>query len=244
MIIRLGQYTRYTKAELAHLAPALDRQPLHRPPGLSKAETEPTIAKLPKIILSMAVGAFLALGGLGVADKYGLSPFQGSQKDRPALLTSIQDLSEYHAAVGNFEVVTEETEKDLVGAPDFVSGRRTLLVTAGTVNAFVDMSDLTDNDLILSDDGKSVKVRLPEPQLDKPNIDHSRTERYDLERGIVDRVADASNLPDDSQYYVAAEAKMAATAEESELLKRAAENTRAAVTGMFGALDIQVTFID
>ncbi len=106
----------------------------------------------------------------------GFNPFQSLQTDRsqPALLKSIKDVSQYHAAVGNFEVVID-VEDGVEWMPEIIAGRRTLFVAAGTVNTYVDLSGVADKDVTLSADGKSVTVRLPEAQLDKPNIDHDRS---------------------------------------------------------------------
>ena len=175
---------------------------------------------------------------------FGFSPFQVSQIDRsqPTLLKSIKDISQYHAAVGNFEKVLD-IEDDVAGMPAIIAGRRTLFVAAGTVNAYVDLAGLADKDLTLSPDGKSVTVRLPEPQLDKPNIDHDRSYMFSQDRGVFDRIADAIETPQQGQFYKLAETKFAAAAEESDLRKRAAENTRSMLTGMFSSLGIQVTFL-
>jgi hypothetical protein len=199
-----------------------------------------------KRIAFVVVGTLVVgLAGLGVANVFGFSPFQWLHTDRsqPALLKSIQDISQYHAALGNFEVVLD-TEDDVAWVPGFIAGRRTLFVGAGTVNAYVDLSGLADKDLTLSEDGKSVTVRLPEPQLDKPNLDHDRSYVFAQDRGVLDRIADAMEPPQQAEFYKLAETKLTAAAEESELRKRAAENTEAMLTGMFGSLGIHATFLD
>jgi hypothetical protein len=117
-----------------------------------------------KRIAIVVVGAVvLALAGLGVANVIGFSPFQLGQTDRsqPAMLKSVQDISQYHAAVGNFEVVLD-VEDNVAGVPAIIAGRRTLFVAAGTVNAYVDLAGVADKDVTLSADGKSARVRLPE----------------------------------------------------------------------------------
>jgi hypothetical protein len=204
------------------------------------------IAKHLKRIALVVVGVLVALAILGAANTFGFSPFQSQQTDRsqPALLTSIQDISQYHAAVGNFEVVVDREDDDIAWMPDIIAGRRTLFVGAGTVNAYVDLSGLADKDLKLSEDGKSVTVLLPEPQLDKPNLDHDRSYVFDQKRGMVDRIADAIDTPQQQQFYKLAETKMTTAAEESELRKQATENTKAMLTGMFSSLGIKVTFLD
>lgn len=77
-----------------------------------------------------------------------------------------------------------------------------MFLAAGTVNAHVDLAGLAEKDLTLSSDGKSVELRLPKRELDKPNIDHDRSHVY---------------------------------------RQRAADNTKAVLTGLFGSLGYQVT---
>ncbi|MFQ4149450.1 DUF4230 domain-containing protein [Arthrobacter sp. LAPM80] len=89
----------------------------------------------------------------------GFNPFQ-SGKSETALLNSIQDTSKYVAAVGDFEVVVDDKDDNLI-LPNIISGRRTIFGGAGTVNAYVDISGLAEDDLSLSAGGKSVKIRLP-----------------------------------------------------------------------------------
>ncbi|MHA7286592.1 DUF4230 domain-containing protein [Arthrobacter sp. MDT3-44] len=202
------------------------------------------IAKLFKNIAFMMVGLVVALAGLGIANLNGFSLFQGNQTNwsQPALLTSVKDISQYHASVGTFQQVLQ-VEDDVPWVPDIIAGRETTFIAVGTVHAYVDLSGITEQDLILSPDGKSARVRLPESQLDKPNLDQKLTYQVHQDRGALDRIADAIDLPEQSQYYQEAEAKIAAAAEESELRNQAAENTEAMLTGMFSSLGIEVTFL-
>ena len=203
------------------------------------------IAVLLKRIAFVVVGALVALAGLGVANAFGFSPFQSPQTDRSesALLKSIKDVSEFHGAVGTFEVVVLDPP-DAEWVPNVITGRRTVFVAAGTVSAYVDLSGLADGDLTLSEEGKTVTVRLPKPQLDKPNIDHDRSYVYLQDRGVLDRITDAIQTPQQAQFYKRAETKIAASAVESGLRKQAAKNTEAMLTGMFGSLGIRATFLD
>lgn len=114
---------------------------------------------------------------------------------------------------------------------------------AATVNAYVDLSSLVKGDLKLSEDGKSVTLRLPAPQLEKPNLDQSRTGLVSQNRGVLDQVSDFLAASEQAKFYKMAEDKIAKAAEKSELKKRAAENTKALLTGMFGSLGLQATFL-
>ncbi|MEO8222268.1 MAG: DUF4230 domain-containing protein, partial [Specibacter sp.] len=151
--------------------------------------------------------------------------------------------------VVDFEDPASKIEAGLPGiiagqVPGFIAGRRTLFVGAGTVNAYVDFSGFVENDLAFSDDGKSVTVRLPETKLDKPNLDQSRSGVVSQKLGVLDLINDALAVPEQAKFYKMAEEKIAAAAEESELKKRATENTKAMLTGMFSSMEIQATFRD
>ena len=184
------------------------------------------------------------VAGLGVAALLGARlPFQSTTVDRsqPALLKSIQDISEYHAAVGNFEVVIDY-ENDVSWVPAFVAGERSLFVAAGTVDAYVDQSGLADGDLTVSDDGTSVEISLPAAELDEPNLDQDRTYLFSQERGVIDRIGDLISTQNQQELYQLAEAKLATAAAESELAQQADTNTKSMLTGLFESLDMDVTF--
>lgn len=198
-----------------------------------------------KLFKRVAAVVVAALAVLGVANVFGYSPFPSSQGNRTqmVLLKSVRDVSQLHSAIGTFELVVDTGDDD-EGMPDIIAGRRTLFVAAGTVNAHVDLAGLAEKDLTLSPDGKSVELRLPEPELDKPNIDHDRFKVYKDDRGLVDRIADVFDAPQQAELYKLAETRMAAAAEKSELRERAAENTKETLTSLFGSLGYQVTFKD
>ncbi|WP_312877538.1 DUF4230 domain-containing protein [Lentzea indica] len=168
-------------------------------------------------------------------------PFGDESIDRsqPAMLKSVRDLSQYHAAAGEFQVVLD-IENDVKWVPAALAGERTLFVAAGSVNAYVDLGTLKDDGLILSPDGKTVELRLPKPQLDKPNLHHDRSYVFSQERGLINDLQALAGPPDVQRFYVAAEAKLAEAAKQSELLKRAEDNTRVMLTGMLQSLGFQV----
>lgn len=201
----------------------------------------------PKSLKSVAIVASLVavvLTAFLVATMLGYGPLSNkSERSQTVLLKSVKEVSQLHSAIGTFELVVDTGDDD-AGMPDFISGRRALFVAAGTVNAHVDLAGLAEEDLKLSADGKSVKVRLPEVQLDKPNIDHDKFRVYSQDRGLVDRIADVFEAPQQVELLRLSETKMAAAAEESELRERAAENAKATLTGLFGSLGYGVTFED
>lgn len=160
-------------------------------------------------------------------------------RSQPAVLKSVRDLSQFHAAAGEFQVVLD-IETDVKWVPAALAGERTLFVAAGSVNAFVDLGSLADDGLIVSPDGRSVEIRLPEPRLDRPNLHHDRSYVFSQERGLINDLQALAAPPDQQRFYVAAEAKLAEAAQRSELLRRAEDNTRAMLTGMLQSLGFQV----
>lgn len=203
------------------------------------------VLKLTALLVAGVLG-FVALAALGVAGLFGLAnPFGTDQVDRsqPPILKSIEDINEYHAAVGNFEVILD-VEEDVNWVPSFLAGERSLFVAAGTVDAYVDFSGLVEGDVVLSEDGTAAEIRLPDAELGEPNLDQERTYLYDQDRGLVDRVEDALSTDDQGDVYELAEEKLRTAAAESELAEQARENTETMLTGLCRSLGVEVTFVD
>ena len=98
----------------------------------------------------LVVGAFLAValvaigtGRIGDLLPSIPNPFGSETVDRsqPPLLQSLVDLSEYHAASANFQVIVD-SEKDAQFLPSFIRGERTVYVAGGSVDASVDFARL------------------------------------------------------------------------------------------------------
>jgi hypothetical protein len=172
-----------------------------------------------------------------------LNPFTTETKDRsqPALLQSVRDLSEYHGAEGNFQVIVD-LEKDVAWVPDIIAGTHTLFVARGTVDAYVDLGTLSDKALTVDEEAKTVQVRLPEPKLAKTNLDQEHTYVYSQDRGVWDSVESLFNPPDQRELYVLAEKKIGDAAKEAGLTKRAERNLQQMLSGMFTSLGYTATF--
>ena len=112
-----------------------------------------------------------------------------TDRTQPALLESMQDLSRYVAAEGNFQVVVD-LQNDRRNVPDWLLNQRTLFVGSGSVEAYVDFGTLTEGAIVQSADGKSVEIRLPAPQLAETNLDLEKSYVFAEERGLLNRVGD------------------------------------------------------
>jgi hypothetical protein len=167
------------------------------------------------------------------------NPFGTQTIDRsgPAVLRSIQDLREYHAATGNFQQIVDLHADS--GLPDQLLGSRTLFVAYGTVDASVDFSNVGNGAVDVSSDRRSATITLPQPRLSSARIDPGRSYVYDRNEGALNKIGDffSSNDNDQQQLYVLAQQKIDAAAQQgSGLIARARENTRTMLTSMLRAL--------
>jgi hypothetical protein len=193
------------------------------------------------VALLVVVAAVLQLSGvLPKFDPFGMATTDRSQ---PAVLQSIRDLSQYHAAAGDYQVIID-LEKDVKYVPAGLVGERGLFVGAGSVNAYVDFRRLTADSLVVSPDRQSVELRLPEPVLDKPNLDQQRSYLYRWDCGLLNCIQAILETPNQQEFYVAAEQRIADAAQEAGLIDRARENTKVMLTGMLQALGFQVTIVE
>ncbi|WP_422772965.1 DUF4230 domain-containing protein [Plantactinospora sp. WMMC1484] len=177
------------------------------------------------------------------------NPFAKEETDRsqPPLLKSIQDLSRYVAAEGNFEVVVD-LEQNRKYVPDFLLGERTLFVGAGTVDAYVDFGQLGEDAVVVSEDRRSVEVKLPAPQLGEVNLDLERSYVFAEERGVLNRLGEVFGGDPNRQRetYIRAEQKIAESARSSGLGERAQENTRKMLDQMLRSLgyeQVTITYV-
>jgi hypothetical protein len=203
---------------------------------------------------TVIVGGLVAMAVLaGAGSLTGLlpslsNPFGTKTVDRtqPALLQSLADLSRYDAATGNFQVIVD-TEKDAKFLPAIIKGERTVFVAAGSVDASVDFSKLDERSIQVSEDRRSATITLPAPTVSEPTVDPEASRVAARSRGLLDRIGSVfSDSPTSERpLYLAAQAKMAQAADQSDLVKRAEENTTKMLQGMLRSLgftSVNVTF--
>jgi hypothetical protein len=173
---------------------------------------------------------------------FGFVDFGSTEIDRsqPPLLVQLSDLAEYRAATSTFELIVD-LENDVKFLPDFVAGERSVMVVAGTVDAKVDFSGLTEQNIEVSEDRKSVVIHLPVPEVTDPRVDNERTEVVARQRGVFTRIGGVfSDQPiNDKKLYVLAEEKLRVAAQESQLRVLAETNTRAMLDALLESLGFE-----
>lgn len=204
------------------------RRASRRMPGWAKAVSA--------VVLVLVV--FFA--GIRLSVLPGLKDLFGTQthdRSGPALLQSIQDMSRYDAASGNFQVVVD-LEKDTKFLPDAIRGSRVLYVGAGTVDAYVDLGKVGEDDVTVNGDRTSAALRLPHAALGKPALDPDRSYAVSKQRGLLDRLGDFfSDNPNSEQAVQKLAVKhIGEAAKDSELTKRAETNTTDMLEGLLHSL--------
>jgi len=224
-----------------------------RPERTQPIDTEPTprrggvgrwLLTVGVIMLSLVLLALLLLGRL----VSGFNPFDRETVDRtePAVLLALQDLSQYHAATGEFQVIvdTEDTVRNL---PRQIAGERTLFVAMGTVDASVDFSGLDDDAVTVDEARKRATIRLPGAELTEATVDPDRSYVFSRERGLLDRLAGLfTDTPTSEQpLYQMAERRLERAGTDSGLVDLAERNTEAMLRSLLTSLgftDVTVTF--
>ena len=206
------------------------------------------------LLRTVATGAVVLLvAALAILGLRSLTnwPFGEEKIDRsgPAVLTAMRDLSEYHAAAGQYQVVID-IEQDAKYLPDILKGKRVIFLAVGSVDAYVDFRQLGDDAVTISEDRTSVSITLPRAQLSKPNIDPEQSRVLNQDMGVIDKLggffSDQPN-PQNQEMYVLAQQRLATAATEVGLQAKAEENTRVTLDKLLRSLGfttVEVKYVD
>jgi hypothetical protein len=181
------------------------------------------------VALFITAGKFNWLPGLP-------NPFGTKEVDRsqPAVLQSIENMSRYDAADGNFQIVVD-VDSEAKFLPSSILGKRTLYVAAGTVASYVDLGRAA---VTVSPDRKTATMVLPHAQLAAGALDPKRSYVFAEQRGFFNRIGDFfSNDPNDQQKLnILAVQKIQDAAKSTALTTRAEQNTKSMLTGLLTSL--------
>ncbi|GGW46216.1 hypothetical protein GCM10010503_23650 [Streptomyces lucensis JCM 4490] len=192
-----------------------------------------------------AVGAFVLVlavlfAGIRLAVLPGIKDLFGTEthdRSGPALLKSIQDMSRYDAASGNFQVVVD-LDKDAKFLPDAIRGTRTLYVGSGTVDAYVDLGRVGEKDVRVNGGRTSATIRLPHARLGRPALDPDHSYAVSKQRGLLDRLGDlfSDNPGSEQAVQKLAVRHIGTAARSSGLTARAESNTTSMLQGLLRSL--------
>jgi hypothetical protein len=152
-------------------------------------------------ILTVAGAVAIALVALNLV---GFDPI-GSLRDRlfgansrpqaaSTTLLALRRTNDLRAAQGEFSVpVYFGTEQD--GAlhdilPDAFDANSGVAIYQGSVDAFVDLSGLTKDDLELNRSERTITITVPNPTLSEPNINEAKSQVVSQNRGLLTRLGE------------------------------------------------------
>ena len=217
------------------------------PPQIEGPPAPPQRSLLPWILLVLLlipligclVFTVVTVGGATQAINLVRSVLDGGEivvLDRqPAVITQIREL-------GRLETASYTVEKVLEGGVDqgndllnLLLGDRLLFIAHGEVIAGVDLTELRDEDVVVSDDRKSVTLRLPPVRVLTQRLDNDLSRVYDRSQGLLTK-----GDPDlESRVRQEAERAVLQAACEGGILEQAALNAQRQVQILLLALEFR-----
>lgn len=174
------------------------------------------------------------------------NPLQEQTVDRtsPALLKSLTDLAELHAAEGRYQVLVD-LEKDTPFVPSVLKGSRVVYSATGSVDALVDLSAIGPGSVRV--DGATVHVTVPAVRLAEPALDLAESRVVSRERGLLDRFGSAvgDERNPDQQLVLLAQGKVGrAATEDAQLRQRAESNVSGTISALIRGLGFNDVVVD
>ena len=155
-------------------------------------------------------------------------------RDRGGTILQIRGLNRLETQSFSVERVVEASVER--GNPlDLLLGDRLLLIASGDVVAGVDLSKLKDSDVTISQDGKSVTLKLPPSEIFSKQLNNDRTRVYDRQSGLLA----PKNKDLETQARQQAEGEIMNAACESGIMQRAANDAQRSMEQFLKLLDFQ-----
>jgi len=192
-------------------------------------------------LTALGFGAVVAVRSLRPAN-----PLREKTVDRssPALLKSLTDLAELHAAEGRYQVLVD-LEKDTQYVPSILKGSRVVYSATGSVDALVDLSAVGPGEIRV--EGSTVHVTVPAVRLADPVLDLGASKVISRSRGLLDRIGSAvgdERNPDQQLLLLAQQKVGRAAVEDAELRRRAEANVRTTLGTLVHGLGFTGAVVD
>ena len=150
----------------------------------------------------------------------------------PNVLVAVRDLARLESASFHMERVIDLSDRQSHLFGLITSDDAILLVAVADISAGVDLQKLTTADLVADPLKKTVKIRLPAPEVFHAELDNSKTYVHTRRTGAL--ATRAENL--ETRARQEAERTLIDAAVQAGLLTRANDNVRHAVEGLLRAL--------
>lgn len=188
-------------------------------------------------VLAFLLG-LVAAGALAVVIGWLLFFRSGLHIDlsRPAVVQRIQHLQRLETVVYSMEKIVTGTQ-DNAYLPRILGGDRILLIVMGEVTAGIDLGRLDDSKIDIK--GRNITIELPPAEVFSTRLDNERTRVYSRETGLF--TAPDPNL--ESEVRREAERQIRQSAIDGGILKNAADNGRATLSGLLEGLGFESVVI-
>jgi Protein of unknown function (DUF4230) len=205
----------------------------------------PLLALLGTLGAGLLIGLVLATGAksCGASHLPVIPPLSSSVtivQPTPNVLVAVKDLARLESASFHMERVIDLTDKQsllfgLVQSEDAI-----LLVAVANVSAGVDLQKLEASDITVDAAKKSVKLRLPAPEVFHAELDNDKTYVHTRHTGAL--ATRKENL--ETRARQEAERSLTDAALQAGILARASDNAKRAVEGLvrgLGYVQVDVT---
>ena len=151
---------------------------------------------------------------------------------QPSVVDRIQRLQRLETVVYTMDkLVTGAKENPLL--PDFLTGDRLLMLVHGEVVAGIDFSNLQPGDVRV--DGRTIRLRLPAPEVFSTRLDSARTRVYSRQTGLL--VPTDPNL--ETQVRQEAERQLQEGALADGILRVAQQNAASTISSLLQGLGFE-----
>lgn len=185
-----------------------------------------------------SVGSFFSSSAPNIAEMVA-SPTPTLNLTAAAVVQRVQQLNRLETTSYTVEKVIEAGIQGNT-FEDILFGDRLLLIAHGTVEAGLDLRNLTEDDIIVSADGSAVTVRLPPVEIFSASLDNSRTRVYDRQQGLLA----PSNRDLETQARQAAEDEILRGACEGGVLENAQADSERAIEQLLSLLEFDQVVVE
>lgn len=173
------------------------------------------------------------LAGVGLASWFFLRPSRSStyvDTSRESIIKEMRQLGRLETASFTIEKIIEAGKDDSSPWRNLLFGDKLLLIANGEVIAGYDLSALADGDVEKM--SKTLRIKLPAPQILSARLDNEKTRVYDRNQGILSR----GDKDLETEARLAAEQSIREAACAAGILGQAQENAVKQLKALFGSL--------
>lgn len=158
--------------------------------------------------------------------------------NRAAVIKEMRSLNRLETASFTIEKIIDGGTTGNNVFQQFLFGDKILLIAHGQVIAGIDLSQISENDVVIN--GKDLRVTLPKPQILVTSLDNTQTRVYDRQKGILN----AGEKDLESLARQAAEKSITEAACKAGILQQAADNARKQLTALFSVFNFSMITIE